>query len=177
MFIPLSEVETEYREGGEERNAFYFYQRDSHIPVEVKITRLPPNFNADLNWHRHKYVEEFTVPLVGSIVIKEENDGKVNERLIKEALLKKDEWVIGVECNSTKSVTLLVEAKNGKRREVEIEFLPEFTEGTNWHAVGNPTNDMITMITLKRVPRSILKKDFMVFKVDREFKLLQDNNN
>lgn len=61
MFIPLSEVDTEYREGGEERNNFYFYQRDRTIPVEVKITRLPPFFNAELNWHRHKYVEEFSV--------------------------------------------------------------------------------------------------------------------
>lgn len=172
MFIPLSEVETEYREGGEERNAFYFYQRDSHIPVEVKITRLPPFFNAELNWHRHKFVQEFSVPLIGQIIVKEEEDGKVKDKLISEALLKKDEWVVGVECSSTKRVTVLVEAKNGKRREVPIEFLPEFTEGTNWHAVGNPTNGMVIMITLKRVQRTILKKDPLIFKVDRESKLL-----
>jgi len=172
MFIPLTEVETEYREGGEERNAFYFYQRDSHIPVEVKITRLPPFFEADHNWHRHRFVEEFSVPLIGEIVIKEERDGNVHERVVSEALLKKDEWVIGVECSSTKRAMVLLEAKSGQRREVQVEFLPEFTEGKNWHAVGNPTNNMVVMITLKRVPRAILKKDPSVFKVDRESKLL-----
>lgn len=172
MFIPLSEVDTEHREGGEERNNFYFYQRDPKIPVEVKITRLPPFFDAELNWHRHKYVQEFSVPLIGEIVVKEEENGKIKETAHTEALLKKDEWIVGIECSSTKRVKLLLEAKSGKRREMIVEFLQEFTEGTNWHAVGNPTNNMTTMITLKRVPRSILKKDPMVFKVDREFKLL-----
>lgn len=172
MFIPLSEVETEYREGGEERNAFYFYQRDPKIPVEVKITRLPPHFDATLNLHRHKFVEEFSVPLIGKIVIYEEADGKLHEKQISEALLKKNEWVVGIECVSTKRVKLLIEDKKGVRREMTVAFLPEFTEGRNWHAVGNPTNDMITMITLKRVPRSILKKDSEVFKVDRESKVL-----
>ncbi len=172
MFIPLSEVETEYREAGEERNAFYFYKRDPKIPVEVKITRLPPHFDAMLNLHRHKYVEEFSVPLIGKIIIYEEEEGKIKERPISEALLKKDEWVIGVECKSTKRVTLLLEGRDGKRRDLYVEFLPEFTEGRNWHAVGNPTNGMVTMITLKRVARSVLKKDPMVFEVDREIKVL-----
>lgn len=170
MFIPLSEVETEYRPGGEERNAFYFYKRDPHTPVEVKITRLPPFFEAEYNWHRHKFVEEFSVPLIGEIIIKEERDGKVEEREISEALLNKDEWVVGIECSSTKRVKLLLEAKSGKRRELVVEFLPEFTEGKNWHAVGNPTNNMVTMITLKRVHRAILRKDSSVFEVDREIK-------
>jgi hypothetical protein len=172
MFIPLSEVDTEYREGGEERNAFYFYQRDPNIPVEVKITRLPPFFNAELNWHRHKYIEEFSVPLIGEMVVKEEKDGKTKETIHSVAILKKDEWVIGVECSSTKRIKLLIEAKSGKRREQAVEFSPEFVEGTNWHAVGNLTNNMTTMVTLKRVPRSILKKDPLVFQVDRESKIL-----
>ncbi len=170
MFIPLSEVETEYRSGGEERNAFYFYKRDPKIPVEVKITRLPPFFDPELNWHRHKFVEEFSVPLIGEIVIKEDKDGKVKDKEISKALLKKDEWVMGIECSSTKRVKLLLESKRGKRRELIVEFLPEFTEGSNWHAVGNPTNNMVTMVTLKRVHRSILKKDSLVFEVDRESK-------
>jgi hypothetical protein len=173
MFIPLSEVDTEYREGGEERNNFYFYQRDRTVPVEVKITRLPPFFNAELNWHRHKYVEEFSVPLIGEMVVKEEQaGGRVKEIVHYKPILKKDEWVVGIECSSTKRIKLLIESKSGKRREQVVEFLPEFVEGTNWHAVGNPTNNMTTMVTLKRVPRSILKKDPLVFQVDRESKVL-----
>lgn len=65
MFVPLSEVSTEQRPGGEERNNFQFYQRDPQIPVEVKITRLPPHFDYRFNWHRNRFVEEFSVPLVG----------------------------------------------------------------------------------------------------------------
>lgn len=63
---------------------------------------------------------------------------------------------------------LLVEDKKGKRRNIPVEFLPKYTEGKNWHAVGNPTNILITMVTLKRVTRGIFKKDPLVFKVDRE---------
>jgi hypothetical protein len=176
MFIPLAEVETEYREGGEERNAFYFYKRDPHLPVEVKITRLPPLFDPAHNWHRHKFVQEFSVPLTGKIVIKEEIDGKIKEKILKEAILTKDEWVVGVECKSTKRIGLLVEGKNGKRRSIKIEFYEQFTEGKNWHTVGNQTKELVTMITLKRTSRSMFRKDSMIFKIDRETKLLQDNN-
>lgn len=172
MFIPMSEVGTEYRGGGEERNSFYFYKRDPKIPVEVKITRLPPHFDTDLNWHRHKFVQEFSVPLIGEIVVKHDQNGKINETVHSQALLNNNEWVVGIECSGTKRVKLLIESKSGERRESIVEFLSEFTEGTNWHTVGNPTSNMVTMITLKRVPRSILKKDSLTFEVDRESKLL-----
>ncbi len=168
MFIPLSEVDTEYREAGEERNNFQFYLRDSSIPVEVKITRLPPGFDYKHNWHRHKFIEEYSVPLVGEIIIYEKDNRAVKTKPIKVGLLKNNEWIVGIECNSTKRVQILVEDKNGKRRNIPIEFTPNYTEGKNWHAVGNPTNKLVTMVTLKRVPRSILKKDPLVFKVDRE---------
>jgi hypothetical protein len=172
MFIPLSEVDTEYREGGEERNGFYFYQRDSHIPVVVKITRLPANFDGEQNWHRHKFVEEFSVPLIGEIIIKEEKAGKITERKVSESILKKDEWLVGIECSSTKRISVLIEAKSGKRREQIVEFPPESMEGIYWHTVVNPTNNMTTMVTLKRVARSIFKKDPLVLRVDRESKVL-----
>ncbi len=172
MFVPLSEVSTEYRPGGEERNNFQFYHRDPNIPVEVKITRLPPNFDYRLNWHRHKFIEEFSVPLIGQVIIYEDQNGTVVEKQIQEALLKKDEWIVGIECSGTKRVRLLVEAKNSTRRNIIVEFLPHFTEGKNWHAVGNPTKKLVTMVTLKRVPRSILKKDPLAFTIDRESKQL-----
>lgn len=89
MFIPLSEVETEYRKDGEERNNFQFYLRDPNIPVEVKITRLPPKFNYKNNWHRHKFIEEFSVPLIGEVIIYEEQNEKIKTKPITEALLKK----------------------------------------------------------------------------------------
>lgn len=168
MFIPLNEAPTEYRDGGEERNNFYFYQRDSSLPVEVKITRLPAYFDHKLNWHRHKFIEEYSVPLSGEVVIYEEMSGKAEGRHIKEGILKTGEWVVGIECKSTKRVSVLVEDKNGKRRNINVEFEPKYTEGKNWHAVGNPTGKLVTMITLKRASRSILKKDPFVFKVDRE---------
>ncbi|HUD09683.1 MAG TPA: hypothetical protein VMR77_02695 [Patescibacteria group bacterium] len=172
MFIPLSEVDTEYREGGEERNGFYFYQRDSHIPVVVKITRLPANFDGESNWHRHKFVEEFSVPLIGEIIIKEEKAGKIIEKRVSKAILSKDEWLVGIECSSTKRISILIEAKSGKRREQIVEFPLESMEGTLWHTVANPTGNMTTMVTLKRVARSILKKDPLVLQVDRESKVL-----
>lgn len=168
MFIPLTEAPTEYRDGGEERNNFYFYQRDPSLPVEVKITRLPAKFDYKYNWHRHKFIEEYSVPLTGEVVIYEEKDGKAEGRHIKEGLLKADEWVVGIECKSMKRVTVLVEGRSGKRRNIHVEFEPKYTEGKNWHAVGNPTGELVTMITLKRTSRSILKKDPLIFKVDRE---------
>jgi hypothetical protein len=168
MFIPLNETPTEYREGGEERNNFYFYLRDSSLPVEVKITRLPAKFDYRFNWHRHKFIEEYSVPLTGEIIVYEEENGKAKEKHLKEAILKPSEWVLGIECNSRKRVKVLVEDKNGKRRNIPVEFEPKYTEGKNWHSVGNPTNQLVTMITLKRAPRSIFKKDPLIFKVDRE---------
>lgn len=168
MFIPLSEAEKEFRPGGEERDIFYFYKRDPKLPVEVKITRLPPHFDFDKNWHRHKYVEEFSVPLVGEVLIKEKVGNRVKEHPVTEAILRGNEWIVGLECESTKRVAVLIEAKNGKRREVSVEFLPKYTEGHEWHTVGNPTNRLSIMLTLKRVSRSILKRDPMVFEIDRE---------
>ncbi len=158
----------ELRPGGEERNCFYFHDRDPRFPLEVKITRLPPHFDMDLNWHKHQFVEEFSVPLSGEVLIKEKKNGKVMEKRISEAILKKGEWVVGIECKSTKNVQLLAEGTSGKRRKVEVKFIPEYTEGRNWHTVGNPTNNLVVMLTLKRVPRKIIKKDPMVFQVDRE---------
>ncbi|MEK7573530.1 MAG: hypothetical protein AAB531_03845 [Patescibacteria group bacterium] len=168
MFIPLAESSLELRPGGEERNCFYFHDRDPQLPIEVKITRLPPHFDMDLNWHRHKFVEEFSVPLAGEVLIKEKKNGKVVEKRLSEAILKKDEWVVGIECEGTKSVKLLVEGINGERRKVEVKFIPEYTEGKDWHTVGNPTNSLVVMLTLKRVPRNILKKDPLVFSIDKE---------
>lgn len=170
MFIPLAESSLELRPGGEERNCFYFHDRDPKLPIEVKITRLPPHFDMDLNWHRHKYIEEFSVPLSGEVLIKEKKKEKTVEKQISEAILKKDEWVVGIECESTKNVHLLTEGTSGKRRKVEVKFIPEYTEGKDWHTVGNPTDKLVVMLTLKRVPRKILKKDPMVFQVDREKK-------
>ena len=168
MFIPLAETPVELRPGGEERNCFYFYERDPNLPIEVKITRLPPGFDMDLNWHRHQFVEEFSVPLTGQILIKEQKNSKVIQKSVFEAILKKSEWVVGIECKSTKSVTLLIEKTSGRRRKVEVKFTPEYTEGKNWHTVGNPTNNLVVMLTLKRVPRKIFKRDSMVFQIDRE---------
>ncbi|OGH21229.1 MAG: hypothetical protein A2958_01875 [Candidatus Levybacteria bacterium RIFCSPLOWO2_01_FULL_38_13] len=170
MFIPLAETPVELRPGGEERNCFYFYERDPNLPLEVKITRLPPHFDMDLNWHRHKFVEEFSVPLIGEVLIKEKKDADVLRKRISEAILKKGEWVVGIECKSTKSVKLLIEKASGGRRKVEVIFIPEYTEGKDWHTVGNPTDDLVVMLTLKRVPRKIFRKDPMVFQVDREKK-------
>jgi len=168
MFIPLTEAEKEFRPGGEERDIFYFYKRDPKLPVEVKITRLPPNFDFNNNWHRHKYVEEFSVPLIGEVQIKEMVGKKIKEHPVREAILRPNEWIVGIECEGTKRVKVLLEAKNGKRREVAVTFLPKYTEGREWHTVGNPTNKLSIMLTLKRVPRSILKRDSMVFEIDRE---------
>jgi hypothetical protein len=170
MFIPLSEAFKELRPGGEERDIFYFYKRDPQYPVEVKITRLPPHFDFNKNWHRHQFVEEFSVPLTGEIMIYEEKDGEVISHHINEAILQKHEWIVGIECESTKRVSLLLENKQGARREVNVEFAPKYTEGKNWHTVGNPTGKLVIMLTLKRVPRSILKVDSLAFDVDRESK-------
>lgn len=73
-------------------------------------------------------------------------------------MLKKGEWVVGIECSSTKKIELLIEAKSGKRRSIAMEFLREFTEEKNWHAVGNSTGKLITMVTLKKFPEVDLKK-------------------
>lgn len=170
MFIPLVEAFKEQRPGGEERDIFYFYKRDPQYPVEVKITRLPPNFDFNKNWHRHNFVEEFSVPLTGEVIIYEEKDNQVIKHHITEAILQKDEWILGIECSSTKRAILLLEDKKGGRREVVVEFLPKYTEGKNWHSVGNPTNHLVIMLTLKRVSRSMLRKDSLVFDVDRESK-------
>ncbi|MEX2013046.1 MAG: hypothetical protein WD967_01440 [Candidatus Levyibacteriota bacterium] len=168
MFIPLAETPVELRPGGEERNCFYFYERDPKLPIEVKITRLPPHFDMDLNWHRHQFVEEFSIPLSGEVLIKEKKDGKIIEKRISEAILKKGEWVVGIECKNTKNVQLLLDSASGKRRKATVEFIPEYTEGKDWHTVGNPTEELVVMLTLKKVPRAILKRDPMVFQVDRE---------
>ena len=172
MFIPLSEAQKEFRSGGEERDIFHFYKRNPEYPVEVKITRLPPGFDHKKNWHKHMFVEEFSVPLIGEVVIHEEENGIETKHSISEAILQKNEWILGIECKSTKRVTLLLENKAGKRREVKVEFIAKYTEGKNWHSVGNPTRELVTMLTLKRVPRSILKKDSLIFDVDRESKQL-----
>ena len=167
MFVPLSEVSTEQRPGGEERNYFYFYQR-AKLPIEIVITRLPAFFEADQNWHRHTYVEEYSVPLTGEIIIKELVNNKVQQRKVSEAILKPNEWIVGIECTDSKKATLLLDNKSGKRHELVVEFDEKFSEGKSWHTVSNPTKSMITMLTLKRVPRAILKKDPLVFRVDRE---------
>lgn len=167
MFVPFSEVSTEHRPGGEERNYFYFYQR-ANLPIEIVITRLPPFFEADSNWHRHRFVQEYSVPLTGEILIKELQENQIKEKRISDALLKDGEWIVGIECKDSKRATLLIEKKNGKRSELTVDFKEEHSEGKEWHTVGNPTTQMVTMLTLKRVPRSILKKDSLVFRVDRE---------
>lgn len=35
------------------------------------------------------------------------------------------------------------------------------------HRIENPTDAMITVVTMKRVPKKILKKDPLIFRVDR----------
>ncbi len=153
---------------GEERHYFLFHERNPELPIEVVITRLPPLFEADKNWHRHNYVEEFSVPLTGEIEICEKKEGKrENKKRFSNAILRNDEWVVGINCESAKKTTLQIDSSSGNRREVKISFDPKFTEGKDWHKVGNPTGEMITMITIKKVPKNILKKDPFIFKVDR----------
>jgi len=168
MFIPLSEVPSRAMGSGEERHYFLFHERNPELPVEVVITRLPPLFGAEKNWHQHDFVEEFSVPLTGEIIIREKNDGKIQKRRhISKAILKDAEWVAGVACESDRQVTLYIEHPAGTRREVEITFDPRYTEGKELHTVENPTSDMITMVTMKRVPKKILRKDPLIFRVDR----------
>lgn len=168
MFIPLSEVPSKALGSGEERHYFYFHERDKDLPVEVVITRLPPLFEANKNWHKHNFVEEFSVPLIGEVIIVEKKDGDVEKRRhLSHALIGEDEWVVGISCDNEKEVVLFLDSVAGNRREVKVKFDEKFSEGSNWHRVENPTDSMVTMVTMKRVPKKILKKDQLVFKVDR----------
>lgn len=168
MFIPLSEVPSKALGSGEERHYFYFHERNPELPVEVVITRLPPFYNAERNWHEHDFVEEFSVPLMGELVIREKsNGGGDRERKVSNPLLRGDEWVVGIECSNSNEVKLLVESASGGRRQVRVVFDEKFSEGKNKHRIENPTNSMITVVTMKRVPKKILKKDPLIFRVDR----------
>lgn len=153
---------------GEERHYFFFHERDPDLPVEVVITRLPPLYKAERNWHRHDFVEEFSVPLTGEIVISEKKKSKVEKRrYLSRAILRDGEWVVGISCKNDKQANLVIESAAGNRREVNIIFDPKFSEGRGWHRVENPTDEMITMVTMKRVPKKILRKDPLVFRIDR----------
>jgi len=171
MFIPLDEVPTKKMNWGEERHYFLFHERDPNLPVEIIITRLPPRFDGENNWHKHDFVEEFSIPLTGEIIIKEKKKGKVEKRRhLSQPLLKKYEWVFGISCENKKEATLHIDSASGQRRKARIVFEPKFSEGTDWHTVANPTNNMVTMITLKRVAKAILKKDPLTFRLDRTAK-------
>jgi len=168
MFIPLAEVPSIIMGGGEERHYFYFHDRNADLPVEVVITRLPPYFGAERNWHKHDFVEEFSVPLMGEIVIAEKNDNKVEKRRhVSKSVLRDGEWVVGIECSNSREARIVIESSSGNRREETVAFEPQFTEGKNLHKVENPTNSMVTMLTMKRVPKKIFRKDPLIFKVDR----------
>jgi len=168
MFIPLSEVPSKALGSGEERHYFYFYERNSELPVEVVITRLPPFYDANRNWHKHDFVEEFSVPLMGELVIREKGNGKEDTvRKVANSILRGDEWVVGIECSNPNEVNLLLESASGGRRKVKVVFDEKFSEGKNDHRIENPTNSMITVVTMKRVPKKILKKDPLIFRVDR----------
>lgn len=168
MFIPIAEVPSKFMGSGEERHYFYFHERDPELPVEIVITRLPPLFEADKNWHKHDFVEEFSVPLFGEIVIKEKKDSGIETRRhIAESLLHEGEWIVGIQCESEKEATITIDSPNGIRRQEKITFDPKFTEGKSLHTVENSTSDMVTMLTMKRVPKKILKKDPLVFRIDR----------
>ena len=169
MFIPLVEVPSKIMGAGEERHYFLYHERDSDLPVEIVITRLPPLFNAKRNWHKHDFVEEFSVPLTGEIVICEKNGGRVEKRQhLSQAILKDGEWVVGISCDNDKEATLLIDHPSGTRRELKIAFDPKYTEGEAYHTVENPTSEMLTMVTMKRVPKKLLKKDPLVFRIDRD---------
>lgn len=168
MFIPLAEALHVVMGGGEERHYFYFYQRDPNLPVEMVITRLPPFFDPEKNWHRHNFVEEFSVPLIGEIEVREKTDKETKKIIQNRAILKKNEWVVGIDCKSPKESILVIESTRGKVRKEIVKLLPEFTEGRNLHTVGNPTNNLVTFLTIKRAPRKIFKKDPLVFQIDRE---------
>ena len=168
MFIPLVEVPSKIMGGGEERHYFLFHERDKDLPVEVVITRLPPFFEAGKKWHRHHFVEEFSVPLTGEILIKEKKAGKVERRKhLSQAILKDAEWVVGISCQSSRQATVFIDSPSGNRRQVKITFDPKFIEGRQLHTVENPTMEMITMITMKRVPKAVFKKDPLIFRIDR----------
>jgi|SRR3990167_409252 len=167
MFIPLAEVPSKIMGGGEERHYFLFHERDSDLPVEIVITRLPPLYEANRNWHKHDFVEEFSVPLTGEIVISEKRRGKVENRNHSEAVLRDAEWVTGISCQNAKGALLHIDSPSGSRRDIKITFDSKYTEGKDWHRVENPTSEMVTMVTMKRVPKQILKKDPLIFRVDR----------
>ncbi|GEM_PF-5502148 len=168
MFIPLSEVPSKALGSGEERHYFYFHERNPELPVEIVITRLPPFYEANRNWHKHDFVEEFSVPLMGELVIREKGNGKDEKvRRLSNSILRSDEWVVGIDCVSSDESTLLIESSAGGRRHVKVVFDEKSSEGKNWHRIENPTDSMITVITMKRVPKKILKKDPLIFRVDR----------
>lgn len=168
MLIPLAEVPSRSMGGGEERHYFLFYERNPDLPVEVVITRLPPFFGGEKNWHNHSFLAEYTVPLSGEIVIKEKKDGKLESRRhLSDAILSSGEWVVGIECENDTEAKLLLDSPAGNRRELVIHFDEKFAEGKNMHTVENPTDAMVTMITMKRVPKAILAKDPLVFRADR----------
>lgn len=154
--------------GGEERHYFLFHERDKDLPVEVVITRLPPYYEAGKNWHKHDFVEEFSVPLTGEILIKEKKAARfIKRRHLSEAVLKDGEWVVGISCVNTREVKIFIDSPNGNRRQAKIEFDPKYTEGKDLHTVENPTDEMVVMITMKRVPKSVFKKSPLVFRIDR----------
>ena len=168
MFIPLVEVPSKIMGWGEERHYFLFHERNPNLPVEVVITRLPPHFEGEDNWHKHAFVEEFSVPLTGEIIIKEKKEGQVvRRRHLSQALLREDEWVLGISCSNRKEAVLHIDSASGQRREAKIVFDPQFSEGKDWHTVVNPTDDMVTMVTMKRVSKALFEKDPLVFKIDR----------
>ncbi|KKR77931.1 MAG: hypothetical protein UU23_C0007G0009 [Candidatus Curtissbacteria bacterium GW2011_GWA1_40_9] len=168
MFIPLAEVPSKIMGGGEERHYFLFHERNKDLPVEVVITRLPPYYEAGKNWHRHDYVQEFSVPLTGEILIKEKRAGEIAKRRhLSEAILKDGEWVVGISCDSAREVEIFIDSPSGNRHQARIKFDPKYTEGKELHTVENPTDETITMVTMKRVPKSVFKKSPLVFRIDR----------
>lgn len=167
MFIPLQEVPSKMLGYGEERHYFLFHERDSDLPVEVVITRLPPLFGAEKNWHKHDFVEEFSVPLTGEVIIHEKVGGKQKSKKLSESLLAKGEWIKGIECSDSSEARLYIDSVSGNLREQIVKFEDQYSEGKDWHKVENPSNEMVTMLTMKRVSKRILKKDPLIFRVDR----------
>ncbi len=108
------------------------------------------------------------MPLIGEIVIKEKKqEGIETRRHVSQSLLHDGEWIVGIQCESDKDAVITIDSPNGLRRQEKVTFDSKFTEGKSLHTVENPTSDMVTMLTMKRVPKKILKKDPLVFRIDR----------
>lgn len=175
MFIPLTEVSSKTMGWGEERHYFLFHERDPNLTVEIVITRLPPYFNGKDNWHKHAFVEEFSIPLTGEIIIEENLEGvERKKRHSARVPLREDEWVFGVSCTGKDEAVIHIDSASGQRREEKMTFDPQFSEGEEWHTVSNPTAEMVTMVTMKRVAKALFKKDPLVFKIDRISKTNED---